>query len=323
MRPIARHEKTIMLGVAALALIALFGAEMFSTPDRGAPLSETQAAVEEMSSSFVGLREGELVLASTETGEVLRVIADRSVVGTDDPGDADPGLAVRPALTPDRSTVYFSTFRPGVEGRRLVRVPLEGGDPEVLGWGADPAVSLDGDHLAYRGCTENGCGEALVILDLGSGRETRVEPGDGAMQVGEAVWLPDGRLSVAVWTPMDSPDQIHVIDPARPPTDLLAAPSVPDPAPHSARWGLYGHHAPTGGLVLGEEAPRGARSRMVSVDPDTGEVLATVARGGWWQVHPDRSGRHLLLVDFRDRVCVARPGGRPQLIARGFSDVAW
>lgn len=234
-----------------------------------------------------------------------------------------------PSLSPDGSAVYFSTFRPGVEGRRLVRIPLEGGEPEDLGWGADPAVSPGGDRLAYRACTESGCGQELVVLDLRTGEETRVGSGDVDLQVGKTVWLPDGRLVVELLPPMDysygSP--YRVIDPARAPPDLVDAPSLPNP-PNTGEIGLYGYHAPTAGAIVGQfiqgEGPSpGGPVRYVSVDPDTGEVLATVVRGGWWQVHPDASGRDLLLLDFRDRVYVSRDGSDPQPIAEGFSDLAW
>ena len=306
------------LGAAALALVVVVGVRALPISDGKTPVTESPAPVDEMPSSFVGVKEGELVVASTETGEVLRVIADRSVVGPDDP-------PVRPALTPDGSTVYFSTFRL-VEGRlerRLARVPLEGGNPEDLRLGTGPAVSPGGDRLAYRDCTDDGCSR-VVILDLGTGEETRVKLGDSDLGVGETVWLPDGRLSIELTPPMDgSPYEYRVIDPDRAPSNLIDARSLPSPAPGQVRWGLYGYHARTGGLVVGQEEPPGRRVRMVSVDPDTGEVLATVARGSWWQVHPDSSGRHLLLVDFRDRVYLSRDGGEPQLIAHGFSDVAW
>jgi hypothetical protein len=320
------------LGVAALGLGAIAGlralpAQHVPTPPAESPAPDPGG----MPSGFVGLRDGELVLASTETSEVLRVLADHSVLGTD-AADADlDTLPVRPAVTSDRSAVYFSTFRPGVEGRRLARVPLEGGEVEDLGWGADPAISLDGDRIAYRSCTENGCGRALVVLDLLTGEETRAEPGDGDVQVGNAVWLPDGRLVVQLTPPGDSPYEYHAIDPARPPDDLLDAPSVPTPR-NAVRWDLDGYHAPTGGFIVGQQNIEGRvggvlqlgdQLRHVSVDTETGDVLATVARGSWSRITPVASGQHLLLVDSRGRVYVAIDGGEPQLIAEGFADAAW
>jgi hypothetical protein len=279
-----------------------------------------------MPSSFVGVKNGELVRASTETGEVLRVIANRSVIGTDPEGGLDlHGLA----LTPDGSTVYFSTIhsRPsGEEDRRLASIPLEGGEPEDLGMGSDPEVSPDGDRLAYQGgCNEIGCGNALVVRDLRTEGEIRVDVGETELTVGETVWLPDGRLVVElVPTPMDVGRlyEYRVIDPARPPADLIHAPSVPTPR-ETKTFGLYGFHPQTGGVVRGEERQEDKPVRVVSVDPDTGETLETVLRGSWWQVHPDPIGRNLLLLDFRDRVYISRDGDEPQQIAGGFSDVAW
>lgn len=334
----ARRRRAMTAGAAglcaaALALVVVAGLGALPISDGKTPVTPAPAEGE-MPSSFVGVKEGELVLASTNTGEVLRVIADRSVVGSDDP-EGDPEPPVRPALTPDRSAVYFSTFRPDVEGRaeiRLVGVPLEGGEPEDLGRGTAPAVSPDGDRLAYRNCAENGCGGALVILDVSSGEETRVEVGDAALHVGSVVWLRDGRFVVELTPPMDgSPYEYRVIDPARAPAELLDAPSVVTP-PDTVRWGLYAYHASTGGVIVGQQRTEGRiggvvqladRLRLVSVDPDTGEVLATVMRRDWSQIHPDTSGRNLLLLDGRGRVYVSRDGGEPELMAEGFSDVDW
>lgn len=325
------------LGAAALAFVVVAGIRALLLADSKPPPAQTPAPAEQGTpSSFVGLKDGELVLASTKSGEVLRVIADRSVVGTNDPG-GDPEPAVRPALTPDRSTVYFSTFqiRPSGEDRRLARVPLEGGEPEDLGMGFAPKVSPDGDRLAYRGaCTEIGCGEALEILDFRTEEKTTVPSGSGDLTVGVTVWLPDGRLVVElVPTPMNSGDyEYRVIDPARPPDALIDAPSVPGPTnKNTQRSGLRGYHAPTGGVVVGQQRvervgdvllPEGPHG-YVSVDPDTGEVLTTVDWNAWEEVHPDASGRHLLLLDNRGRVHISRDDGEPRLIAHGFSNIAW
>jgi hypothetical protein len=325
------------LGTAALVLGVVAGLRAFPLSDgKGDVTDRPTPAGEGMPSSFVGLKDGELVVASTETGEVLRVIADRSVIGTDDP-EGDPEPAVRPALTPDRSSVYFSTFefRPGGEDPRLARVPLEGGDLEDLGMGFDPEISVSGDLLAYRSCAEDGCGRALMLRDLRTEVETRLEVGAVDLGVDGSVWLPDGRLVVLLAPmPMDvgRPYEYRVVNPARPPDALVDAPAVPDPTHDAIRAGLYGYHALTGGVVLGRQRVEsrvgsvvqlGDRLRYVSVNRDTGEVLATVARGAWRQIHPESSGRHLLLVDFKDRVYLSSGGGEPQLIAKGFSDVAW
>jgi hypothetical protein len=299
------------------------GLRSLSIPEGRTPATQPVPIQQGMPPSFVGLTGGDLVLASTATGEVQRVIADRSVIGSDDP-TGDPAPPVRPVMSFDRSAVYFSTFRRGIDGPRVVRVLLEDGEPEDLGRGADPAVSLDGDRLAYRACAGDGCGQALVVLNLRTGGEVRLEPGHADLQVGEAVWLPDGRLLVALLPPMDgSPYRFRVVDPARPPADLLGAPSMPDPASDTIRWGPYGYDAQTGGVIVGQEGSDDQRLRFVSVDPDTGEVLEAVVSGSWWQVHPDASGRDLLLLDFQDRVYVSRDGAEPQLVAEGFTDVAW
>lgn len=107
------------------------------------------------------------------------------------------------------------------------------------------------------------------------------------------------------------------------PASLLAAPDL-EPRADVSWWGI-GYHGPTGGLLVAEACcgTQEVRSQIVSVDADSGLVLGTIVRGGWWIVAPDASGRHLLLVDDQGRVYVSRDGGEPQLVAEGFSDVVW
>lgn len=275
----------------------------------------------EVPSTFVGFADDAVVVASTETGEVLSTIAGPQVVGSRVLG-AD-FFTMTLALAPDRTAVYFSALEPGGAGRRLMVAPLDGGHPEDLGPGTEPAPSPDGRRLAYVACTPDGCGGALVIRDLGTGAETRVPMGSSDMLLTPAGWLPDGRLAVNLY-PGTSSASIRLIDPDRPPASLLAAPEV-EPLRADVSWWGVGYHAPTGGLLVAEACceTRAVRGQIVSVDADSGRVLGTIARGGWWVVEPDASGRHLLLVDDQGRVYVSRDGDEPQLVAEGFSDVAW
>lgn len=320
-----------VVGLAAAVLLATVGLRGLarSTDDPTVPAREPspspsgEAPAVRPPATFVGSSSGAIVLVSAETGEIVRTIADAAQLGMPGPGFEPDGLAV----SPDGSTVYLSLYPEKIDGQRIVRVPVEGGELEDLGWGDDPAASPLGDVLAYRDCSRDLCGRALVLLDLASGRKTIVGLSDPEYLVGRPVWLADGRLAVPAYPPGDSPGEIAVIDPVRPPADLLEAPTVPNPVPDTVRWGLYGSHAPTGGLIVGQEACCGATPgpiEMVSVDPETGEVLARVVDGGWWQVHPDASGRHLLLLDeYGGRAYVAVDGGEPALVAEGFADVAW
>jgi hypothetical protein len=71
------------------------------------------------------------------------------------------------------------------------------------------------------------------------------------------------------------------------------------------------------------DGPDAVRSRAFSVDPETGEELASVADGAWWLAEPDPSGRNFLLVDDERNVALVRDGRAPQRLAEGFADVDW
>lgn len=120
-----------------------------------------------------------------------------------------------------------------------------------------------------------------------------------------------------------APVSIRLVDPDRPPASLLQAPEVVPARPGSTWWALGG--TPTGGLVVAEACcrPDAVRSHVISVDPDTGEQLSTVAYGAWWIAEPDPSGRYLLIVDDEGVVSLARAGEAPRRVAEGFVDVDW
>ncbi len=273
----------------------------------------------EVPRTFVGVVDDAVVVASTERGEILSTIAGPELVGQRVHGADFYTTTI--ALTPDRTAVYFSAFEPSGAGRRLLLAPLDGGEPEDLGLGWDPLPSPDGGRLAFVECTPDRCGRALVIRDLGTGAETRVPIGSSALTL--AAWLPDGRLAVNLY-PVGPPTSIRLIDPDRPPASLLDAPEV-EPLVAGAEWWGVGYDVRTGGLLVAEACcrPDAPRTRIVSIDPDSGQELGTIVRGGWWGVEPDASGQHLLLVDDAGHVYVALDGQAPQHVADGFWGVDW
>lgn len=114
---------------------------------------------------------GRLVVLDAESGRVVRVLAEG--IRVDDP--AKNAVAV----TPDQSTAFF--VDPGVVGEaasdaEVLRVPTTGSAaPEVVANGFAPAVSPDGEQLAYVR-TSATSGDILpepviVIRDLDTGAE--------------------------------------------------------------------------------------------------------------------------------------------------------
>src|SRR6266542_134898 len=279
----------------------------------------------EVPPTFVGVADGAVVVASTETGQILSTIAGRDVVG-DRVGGAD-FFTTTVALSPDRRGVYFTAFESQGAGRRLMLAPLDGAAPQDLGLGWGPLPSPDGGRLAYVACAHDGCGGAIVVRDLRTGTETRVaiDPLDADVLGVPAAWLPDGRLAVNLVYPGDSPGSIRVIDPDSPPTAVVDAPEVEPVVSDVSSWRAVGYHGPTDGLLAVEACCglQGGTMRVVSVDPDTGRELGTIVRGGWWVVEPDASGRDLLLIDDQGSVHVARDGEATRHVADGFADVDW
>jgi hypothetical protein len=91
-----------------------------------------------------------------------------------------------PSLTPDGATVYYHYCCEPVVGD-LFRVAADGSAaPERLGYGSDPAVSAQGDRLAYVAY------DAIVVRDLASGAEQPFPDPDHAGTMVDLTWTADG-----------------------------------------------------------------------------------------------------------------------------------
>jgi len=324
----SRRRRALTVVAGALAMVAFVvavgeGISSIATDDRttaGRPPSAEQG----IPGTFVGFtRDDRVVLASSQTGEILSTIAGPAEVGRRVQG-ADL-FTEELALTPDRGGVYFSAFERRGAGRRLMLAPLDGGPPRDLGLGWDPVPSADGTRLAYVACTPDRCGGALVIRDLGTGEEERVPWTDSDLLGLPVAWLPDGRLVVTMVRPGDSAGAVLLIDPLQPPASLEDAATIEPLVKDVTSWRALAYRAPSAGVLIGETCcgPLGESSRIVSVDPDTGDEQGTVVPGLWFVADPDASGRHLLLVDAGGRAFVAGEAGAPRRVAEGFVDVAW
>jgi hypothetical protein len=135
---------------------------------------------------------------SSKTGQVVRVLAtDRGLFrSTPQPTVSESG------------TVYFDDSSPATPGypgpgsspplEQIMSVPLSGGTPHIVAQGHDPAVSPNGQWLAYEAFTDiTDQPEAIVVVDLTSGATSTWQfASTGPDLVNGLFWSPDSRSLV-------------------------------------------------------------------------------------------------------------------------------
>lgn len=128
------------------------------------------------------------------TGSTVRVLAE-----FDDPeaevADGEPAMMGRYlgpfVVSPDGQTVYYETCCEPAAGE-IFQIPITGGEPELVTYGTDPAISPDGTKLAV---VDPG---GLLVIDLTDGSEQRYDPGDGqpVTLLANPAWSPIGSTVV-------------------------------------------------------------------------------------------------------------------------------
>jgi WD40-like Beta Propeller Repeat len=311
----------IVVGAAALREVAFErqtgdGPTVTPSPDLG--------PVAGYPDTFVGLRDGEIVLVDVTSGRPIRVLVDRANLG----GGAG-GLDLE--VSPDGSTVYFV---PSGTPERIMRVPAEGGEPSLVAEGSKPTISPDGRFLAYVACDSPyvGCGNAILIRELAGGGTTVWDLGANDRWVGQLTWLPDSRnVAFSMFYPGDSNPTLHTLDTAETGVELKDVEEI-GPDRRGAGWTVNGYHAPTGGLVVqhyccstsATDAPD--ESSVISVTADGRVVTTLLLTADWIDIELDASEQHFLLLDLGGAVYrVDRAGGEPQPIAgaEGFEHIDW
>ncbi len=225
-------------------------------------------------------------------------------------GEVGDGVTM-PAPLPDGSVIVHRASH-GCDDPNdvIVRYRQVGGAPEEIVRGRLPAVTNDGDLLAYAdggSCVPGGDPGALVVRQLGSAREQR--------------WalLPDVAVSTLSWSHGGDRIALGLIRPGGRTEirvlDLQAHESLGDapvlsPTTPGVTWRLPAFRGAYGTLAVVESptdtptpwAPR--PSRIISIDPGTGEVLASLVRRdrSIATLDADWSGRHLLWVEIEPKV---------------------
>lgn len=241
------------------------------------------------------------------SGEVVR----RFPVYT---GEGTAALSVDPA----GEAVYLSRAATACRAE-LVRIPLDGGEEEILGHGAWPAVSPDGGRLAFlRGEHCSGQDSVLWLRDLNTGEEWPVPEGEEPGLFGPPAWSPDGR-SLAVASGSADPETAAQVSAA---VILLMDVDSDNEITALGPWTLpWAAPAWAGSDLLVVELccdvidgyPDEDSSRVLAVDPQTGEVRRTILEtaGLVTSLETDAAGKQALIV-----ATTGEPGGsqRDQLL---------
>ncbi len=138
--------------------------------------------------------DGRVVVIASQTGEEIRELLDG--VRVDDPASNDL------AVTPDGEFVFVVVppdEPPGAS--QVLRLRLEGGDPEPIAEGTVPAIAPNGETLAYvsyeEGADPVGTPEPVLVLhDLDSGAETRLRREEPFHFIPDVEWTADGQQVV-------------------------------------------------------------------------------------------------------------------------------
>jgi hypothetical protein len=296
------------LAVTAVALVALVGAQAVRgvtvwelpavRPVRPAPGSAPAGGP--LPSSFVADSPRGLVVASTSTGEVIRVLAPRL------PADTSLGTLGRPyqpVVSGDRSRVYYGGDCTGQRGA-VYRRPLAGGRPTKVADGSGIALtgSADGARLAWvdQRCF-NQTQERVTVHDLNGGTQHHW-PIPAGMRVGGLALSPDGsRLAMLVARSGQHRAQLRTLDLSRSGSILdgrvLRSPDA------TCEFTQAAYRPGFGQLAVVERCPAGAsdRLRLLYLDPASGAPQAPplVFHGGATGVGGldfDRSGAHLIYL---------------------------
>lgn len=256
----------------------------------------------------VAALDGEISVISSETGGVVRSLVDGDFGST----------AV--AVSPD-GLVYFERPDPDVlcgedPAAQIASVPIDGGDVLVVASGSQPAVSPDGEWLAYLSGAGNQCGPPTQVV---------VQPRDTATFTQQLHPLDDGASTeLLAWSP--GSDRLLYADAGElreiTPESDAAAPLTGGAGPAKPAAYLEG-----GELAVVDADDAGA---VVALDAAAGEARPLFRLEGVTilDLVADPSGRHLLVrgEDPSGPASLHRwsPGGEPEPIDAGpTGGVAW
>ncbi|HEX6312699.1 MAG TPA: hypothetical protein VF152_13880 [Acidimicrobiia bacterium] len=213
-------------------------------------------------------------LAATGDGRLVVLTAEGTELeelGTVAAQDASNGFAV----SPDGRFAYFDRGG-GLLGceTEIVRLALRNGNERPVTQGAQPAVSPDGERLAYVDCSEGTpAPDTLVVRDLESGGENRV-PAPAPIMAGPS-WAPDSE-HVALQLP-EQTQAVRVLDLADA-DPFASAALVAFESTDNTIWA--GYRGATGEFYAltapGGEAGAGSPLPVIAISADDGRTLGTL-----------------------------------------------
>ena len=282
---------------------------------------------------------GALILLSSATGAPVRTLVPEGVIGDE--------LSV----SKDGRTIYFSRRHGCVDD--VESVAASGGTPTLITTGSLPAVSPDGNTLAFarqptltRHCMKGSGGDlsaqySLVTRTLSSGVE-RVYPmlpagqsGSLPAPISHLSWAPDGtELAVSIAAIQDNEGwQIMLMDTATAQNYLGGTGDTPVPVTGPDRRRSYwreGVYLPGGNLFVSRACCAGEPVRNVSklmweITP-AGVLKHRVAIGFPGLDHTslavNRTGKWLLYLAGTG-LYVSQKGARPRQVGSGLVAAAW
>lgn len=166
------------------------------TPDDGSPTPSSPDPGPAQDTAVAVQADGRVVVLDPATGEEVReLLAD---VPAGDPASNDL------AVTPDGSAAFVGVPAEDPDGEsEIVRVPIAGGEPETVAQGSMPAISPDGETLAYVHFEEAADADqpglpqpVLVLHDLASDEQTRLTRTQPFQFIPDVAWTADGAQVV-------------------------------------------------------------------------------------------------------------------------------
>jgi hypothetical protein len=283
---------------------------------------------------------GALVRVDSSSGQATQTLVAGGVLGDEI------------SVSPDGSTVYFAA-KQGCKGV-VESVPMGGGSPAVIAMGVLPAISPDGNKLAFavepsltQGCVPSTPDLAplykLVIRTVSTGAEQilplspQVSQGGLPSPISHLSWAADSnRLAVSTSAVQDNEGwNVWIVDTSvakyyvQPGAGVTFVPVTGSPTPQKSylREGIF---LPDGDLFVSRACCGGVpivnTSKLMWVVDTSGNLVHQVAIGFANLDHDslasDSSGHWLLYLAGHD-LYVSEDGNRPSSIGSGFIAATW
>jgi Tol biopolymer transport system component len=198
------------------------------------------------------------------------------------------GRIEAPNWTPDGSRLFFNG------GGRIYRLPLEGGEPELVDTGFadrcnnDHGLSPDGSQLAISHQAE-GVGSLIYIVPITGGVPRQVTPRGPSYWHG---WSPDGRMLVYCAQREGEYDIYSIPAAGGEETRLTTAPGLDDGPEYTpdGRF-IYFNSERTGRMQIWRMQPDGSEQAQVTSDDYNN-----------WFPHPSPDGRWIVVLSYEKEV---------------------